>query len=57
MQHRALAMNAALQGFVILMNSKAQGLPLKTSAKLAVLGPNINEFKWGLGNYHERKVI
>ena len=53
--HRALAMDAALQSFVLLMNRpEAHALPLRSSAKLAVLGPNIASASWQLGNYHER---
>ena len=51
--HRALAMDAALQGFVLLQNDKVT-LPLKPGAKIAVLGPNSNSAAWQLGNYHER---
>jgi len=50
--HRELAMDAALQGFVLLMNERS-ALPL-TTAKLAVLGPNIKSGVWQLGNYHEK---
>lgn len=53
--HRALALDAALQGFVLLQNDK-NTLPLKSSAKIAVLGPNSNSAMWQLGNYHEKAV-
>jgi beta-glucosidase-like glycosyl hydrolase len=61
--HRALAMDAALQGFVLLQNnninsrskSKA-GLPLDPKAMIAVLGPNCMQTGWSLGNYHERQA-
>ena len=63
--HRALALDAALQGFVLLRNDQCEGLgkgkvgvlPLKPAAKLAVLGPNTHSgygMPWQLGNYHER---
>ena len=52
-EHRALAMDAALQGFVLLQNDKA-ALPLKPGATIAVLGPNSDSAEWQLGNYHER---
>jgi hypothetical protein len=54
--HRELAMDAALQGFVLLRNEK-QVLPLAHDAHLAVLGPNTHDSgSWQLGNYHERAV-
>jgi beta-glucosidase-like glycosyl hydrolase len=53
--HRALATDAALQGFVLLKHEHAT-LPLKRSARLAVLGPNTQSGSWALGNYHERKA-
>jgi hypothetical protein len=54
--HRALATEAALQGFVLLQNNGG-ALPLKPTARLAVLGPNIvGAGTWQLGNYHERAV-
>ena len=53
--HRALATDAALQGFVLLQN-KNNALPLKASAKIAVLGPNSCSPSWQLGNYHERQT-
>ena len=63
--HRALALDAALQGFVLLQNNRGttgsngstRGLPLDVHAKIAVLGPNIlGNAGWQLGNYHERQV-
>ena len=65
--HRDLALDAALQGFVLLKNEH-QVLPLRklpagagagadAGGKLAVLGPNSNSgASWQLGNYHERQV-
>ena len=31
-------------------------MPLKPTAKIAVLGPNSNSAGWSLGNYHERQL-
>lgn len=52
-QHRALAHDAALQGFVLLKND-GHTLPLTRNARIAVLGPHAQSTIALLGNYHER---
>ena len=52
--NRALAEDAALQGFVLLKNERAT-LPFKAGkGSLAVLGPHANAISAMLGNYHEK---
>jgi hypothetical protein len=51
--NRALAFDAALQGFVLLKHENS-ALPLGRKGKLAVLGPHATATGAMLGNYHER---
>jgi beta-glucosidase-like glycosyl hydrolase len=53
-EHKALALESARRGMVLLKNRKASALPLPSLSKLAVIGPHANASLALLGNYYGR---
>jgi hypothetical protein len=55
-KHRALALDAARAGLVLLKNEKAT-LPLRADTRVAVLGPHFNASLAMLGNYYGDNLV